>query len=163
MSKARVVNLWRLARETQEYPANDLSGKGAAKFGGRWNPVRVPVVYAASNISLAALELLVHIGEVAKIRNLFLIKIDIPESIMQRADRVKIPSINPAWQAEPPGIASMEIGRRWVQTGQTLLLQVPSAIVPEESNFLINPAHTDSQRIRGTVVRQFVFDPRLDR
>ena len=161
MSKARVVQLWRLARETPEYPASDLSGKGAAKVGGRWNPVGLPVVYAASNISLAALELLVHIGEVANVRNLFLIKIDVPQAIMQRADRVKISSISPAWQAEPPGIASIEIGRHWVDAGETLLLQAPSAIVPEESNFLINPAHKDCKRIRATVVRRFVFDPRL--
>ena len=161
MSKAHTTQLWRLARETPEYPASDLSGKGAAKVGGRWSPVGLPVVYAASNISLAALELLVHIGEVANVRNLFLIKIDVPEAIMASADRVKISSISPAWRAEPPGIASIEIGRRWVDAGETLLLQVPSAIVPEESNFSINPAHKDCKRIRATVVCRFVFDPRL--
>ncbi len=163
MSKARAVQIWRLARETSEYAASDLSGKGAAKVGGRWNPVGLPVVYAASNISLAALELLVHIGEVANVRNMFLIKIDVPEAIMQCAERVKISSVSPAWQAEPPGIASIEIGRRWAQAGQTLLLQVPSAIVPEENNFLINPAHKDCKRIRATVLRRFAFDPRLEK
>lgn len=161
MSKARTTQLWRLARETPEYSASDLSGKGAAKVGGRWNPVGVPIIYAASNISLAALELLVHIGEVANVRNLFLIKIDVPESIMQLAQHIVHSSISPAWQAEPPGIASIEIGQRWAQANQTLLLQVPSAIVPEESNFLINPAHKDCKRIRATVARRFVFDPRL--
>jgi RES domain-containing protein len=155
------VVLWRIAKETPDYPADDLSGGGAKTVGGRWNRKGTPAVYASTTIALATLETLAHLGGNISIRNAFLVRIGIPAALWAQRRTVHLASLPPAWLAEPPGAASIDVGDHWLRTQAQLLLLVPSIIVPEECNVVINPAHPSAVQLRAQVARQYVYDPRL--
>lgn len=156
------VLLWRIAKETSDYRADDMSGAGAAKIGSRWNLAGTPVVYSASSIALAALELYMHLGAISKLRNYYLVRIAVPVDIWSARKSVDTFFI-PTWGAVPPGRSSMSFGTTWVHGGSSLLLEVPSVVVPEELNVLINPKHPDAASIAVSVERPFQFDPRMDK
>lgn len=153
--------LWRIAKHTQQYRADDLGGGGAKITGGRWNSKGRPVVYAASSIALATLETLAHLGDSIAIRNAFLVRIDIPASVWRAREVVQADDLDVTWLAEPPGSTTIGFGDAWIDSVRSPLLLVPSVLVPEEHNVLINPAHPASRRIVAGVTRQFVYDPRL--
>jgi RES domain-containing protein len=155
------VLLWRICRETPKFKADDLSGGGAKAFGGRWHKKGTPVIYAATTIALATLETLAHLGDNIAIRNAFLVCIRVPESAWTKREYIDGASLPPSWLAEPPGATSIEFGDDWLKTNSTALLMVPSVIVPEEYNALINPLHPSATTITSSVVRQFVYDSRL--
>lgn len=155
------VHLWRITKATKNSTADDLSGRGAARVGGRWNSKGCHVVYAASSIALACLEMLVHAGDNIAVRNQFLVRIDVPEGVWEQR-QVRLPSdLDPTWLAEPPAASSVAVGDQWLTSIASALLAVPPVVIPEEFNLLINPAHPDAQLITATVVRQFIYDPRL--
>ena len=155
------VILWRISKETPDYKANDLSGGGAKKMGGRWNTKGMAVVYASSTIALATLETLAHLGDNISIRNAFLVGITVPKSVWAARDIIAAASLPPTWVAEPPGRASIDFGDAWLMSNAGALMLVPSIIVPEEYNVLINPAHPSAARMSSAVTRQYLYDPRL--
>jgi RES domain-containing protein len=155
------VALWRIAKHTADYRADDLCGGGAKKVGGRWNGKGKAVVYASQSIALATLETLAHLGDDIAIRNAFLVRIDVPPAVWKRREYITADDLDPTWRAEPPGMSSIEFGNAWLEGASAALLEVPSVIVPEECNVLINPAHPDAKRLTAEVLRQFVYDPRL--
>lgn len=153
--------LWRLASDTPSYEAHDLTGKGAEITGGRWNRPGKPVVYCASTIALAALETVVHLNTKTLPLNRFLVRIEVPDACwaaMQTHDAASLPV---GWQAIPEGRVSLDIGDAWLASRSSLLLRVPSVIVPEEANVLLNPRHPDVARIRATKLRAWLYDGRL--
>ncbi len=153
--------LWRIAKHTTEYPATDLSGGGAKLTGGRWNSKGVAVVYAATTIALATLETLAHLGGNIAIRNAFLVQISVPAALWTRREIIEAKDLPPTWLAEPPGSTTIEFGDGWLKGLSAPLLLVPSVIVPEEYNVLINPSHPGARRIKSVVLRQYTYDPRL--
>jgi RES domain-containing protein len=155
------VMLWRISKETPDYKANDLSGGGAKKMGGRWNTKGIALVYASTTIALATLETLAHLGDNISIRNAFLVQITVPKSVWAARDIITAASLPPTWVAEPPGAASTDFGDAWLVSRAGALMLVPSIIVPEEYNVLINPAHPSAARITSAVTRQYLYDPRL--
>jgi RES domain-containing protein len=156
------ASLWRLSKDTISYIASDLTGKGAAIAGGRWNEKGTPTVYCASSISLAALEVLAHTSSTGvHIRNLFLVEISIPSRLLNAAPKRNASKLPIAWLASPPGRASVDVGQAWLAACKSVALRVPSIVVPEEFNIVLNPSHPDMKKITASVVRQFVFDPRL--
>ena len=152
---------WRIAKETAKYSADDMSGGGAAASGGRWNHKGYALVYASSSIALACLETLAHLGTGIAGRNRYLIELTVPERAWKARHTQSLATLSPQWSAEPPGIYSMTLGTEWVQKGASAVLAVPSVIIPEEINVLINPNHRDAKKVTVRVVRQFVYDPRL--
>jgi RES domain-containing protein len=152
--------LWRIAQETRDYRAEDLTGSGAAKVGGRWNSAGSAIVYASRSVALAYLESLAHLGREAP-RNRFLIRITVPDRVWEQALWAKQRELPRTWRAEPAGIATMEFGDRWLASGKSALLCLPSVIVPEDTNVLINPDHPDARPVRGRVERRLLYDPRL--
>jgi RES domain-containing protein len=154
------VILWRIAQETREYRADDLSGAGAAKVGGRWNSIGKAMVYTSRSVALAYLESLAHLGREAP-RNRFLIRISVPDRIWERALWATEKDLPRAWRAEPAGQTSTQFGDKWLAAGKSALLCLPSVIVPEDTNVLINPAHADANHITVKVHRQILYDPRL--
>lgn len=138
-----------------------MSGKGAAGKGARWNHPGELVTYAAISISLAAWETRAHFGRGAALPwNRFLVRIDVPDDVW--AARQKLSRPPPVgWHAIPEGIVSRNEGSAWLKAGASALLAVPSVIIDEEDNILINPAHTDSVRIVASKVRRFVYDHRV--
>jgi RES domain-containing protein len=155
------VTLWRVAADTRQWTAEDMAGKGAAAKGARWNHAGEHVAYASMSISLAAWETRAHFGKGARLPwNRYLVRIDVPEDVWAaRQIIVRPPSVG--WDAIPEGLVSRSAGSVWLKASQTALLAVPSAIIYEEDNVLINPAHPDARRISATRVRRFVYDPRV--
>lgn len=134
-----------------------FSGEGARLAGGRWNLPGDTVVYASASLALAAIETFVHLGDDALRIKFVHFRIAVPDSVtVQRCRRLP-----PGWRAEPPEEASMRYGSRWLRKGSSAVLQVPSAIVPSEMNYLLSPTHPDFRKIRLRRPAPFVFDPRM--
>lgn len=150
---------WRIATEARTYAADDLSGTGAQRTGGRWNAVGTAIVYASPSLALAVLETFVHLASGGLPLNRFVVRLDIPDALMQIANVVDTPPVG--WDAEPAGGTSIAVGERWVRSASTAILRVPSIIVPEELNVLINPAHPDALQIKAQKIRRFVYDARM--
>lgn len=152
-------SVWRIAVDTSNYSADDLSGEGAKRSGGRWNRVGLPMVYCSSNIALCVLETIVHIETDDLPLNRYLVEIQIPESIWKSRDVLAHPTVG--WDARPCSATSLNIGATWMQQRKSALLFIPSVIVPEEFNILINPLHPDSKFITPHKVRHFDYGRRL--
>ena len=150
--------LWRIAAETRSYPATDLSGDGAAKNPGRWNEERQPVLYTAPTIAIAVLETAAHIDTAGLPLNRFLVGIKVPDAVWAAREELDIHVLPPTWSAIPAGRASVAIGAEWLRSLRSLVLVVPSVIVPEEPATLINPAHPEAGKLVATVMRPFEYD-----
>lgn len=157
------VSLWRIAVDAREYEAHDLSGKGAEKTGGRWNRPGRPVVYVATSIALACLETVVHLGAEGLPLNRTLVRIDVPDDVWERRIVHRAEELPIGWNAVPEGKVSLDLGDGWLRSVVSALLMVPSAIVPEEFNVLINPLHSEGRRITATKARRWLYDGRLAR
>jgi RES domain-containing protein len=149
------MRVWRVARRV--YSA--LDGEGARRAGGRWNSPGLPVVYASSTLSLAILELLVHTDPDLIPRDLQAFEIDCPGSLA--AEVLDARSLPSNWRNIPNHPVCRALGDEWLKRGDHPLLGVPSAVVPEELNYLINPAHPDAALIQVVRARAFSFDERL--
>ena len=153
--------MWRIAADTPDYEADDLSGKGAEKTGGRWNRAGAKVVYTAETRALACLETVVHLNSGALPLNRYLVEVEIPDEVWSRAQRESSTSLPVGWDCEPAGKASIDFGAKWLLARTSALLVAPSVIVPEELNVLINPDHPDSAAITARKVRRWLYDPRM--
>ncbi|WP_431284834.1 RES family NAD+ phosphorylase [Humitalea sp. 24SJ18S-53] len=153
--------VWRIAADTTRYPADDLLGGGAKATGGRWNAPDHAVVYASTSRALACLETVVHLNAGGLPLNRYLVEISIPDAVWAAARRETAASLPVGWDAEPASMTSIEFGTDWLRGMGSAVLVVPSVIVPEEVNVLINPAHADAVGIFGSKVRKWLFDPRL--
>ena len=138
-------SLWRIATDAREYEATDLSGKGAESSGGRWNRPGQPVVYTASTASLACLETVVHLNAASLPLNRFLVRIDVPDAVWQARQTWRLEDLPVGWSAVPEGKVSLDLGDKWLHTRESALLVVPSVVVPEEFNVLINPLHPSAK------------------
>jgi RES domain-containing protein len=156
-------SLWRIGTDARTYTADDLSGTGAKLSGGRWNAVGVAVVYAAGNRALACLETFVHLNAGGLPLNRYLVEIAVPDDVWAAAEVATPDRLPVGWDAEPAGLVSLTFGTDWANGNRSALLLVPSGIVPEEHNALINPTHPDAARITARKVRRWLYDPRLDR
>jgi len=152
------MKLWRIAADTRQYRADDLSGSGAAKRPGRWNDTGEPVVYAAPTISMAVLETAAHIDDVGLPLNRYLLEINVPDDVWVLAEELDLASLPPAWSAIPAGRASVKIGSAWLTALRSPILLAPSVIVPEERAALINPKHPDCKSITAQIVRLFDYN-----
>lgn len=153
------VTAWRIASETPDYNAHDMQGIGARTTGGRWNSKGTAVVYCASSIALATLETVHYFSGDGLPYNRYLVRIEIPPALWA-ARRVLDPP--PAgWDAIPAGLTSRTAGDAWARARDTALLLVPSVIVPDEYNVLVNPRHDGAAAIGATTIRRWHYDPRL--
>ncbi len=150
---------WRIVKARRAETAFD--GEGSRLFGGRWNSPGVRMAYASSSIALALLETLVNADRDELSQDPYVaIPIDIPSSVAVR--RIAANDLPEGWRSDGPTFAELRaIGDRWIRRGRDAVLIVPSAVLPQESNVLINPAHKDMKRLRiGTPVAIFI-DGRL--
>ncbi len=136
---------------------NDLSGKGAALYGGRWNSKDVYMVYTAESAALALLETVVHIGKIPE-RGYCMITIQIPSDKILKTNPGKLPA---DWHKNPAPDILRTFGDQFITEGKYIALQVPSVIMPEGHNFLINPAHPDFKKVKITAQRTLTIDERL--
>jgi RES domain-containing protein len=143
----------------RKYVATAFNGEGARRFGGRWNSRGKSVVYTSATLSLAALETFVHM-EIEDAGNMFAyIRADIPEDI--QIDRIDISQLPSNWRKIPAPPSLTAIGDEWFDSGNTAVLAVPSAVIPVENNYLINPLHRDFAKIKIHEPQPFELDPRM--
>jgi RES domain-containing protein len=155
------MRIWRIATDTPEYVADDLSGAGANSTGGRWNRQGLPILYCADTPSLACLETLVHLGASGLPLNRYLVAIDVPDPLWHAREIQSALSLPVGWDACPVGKVSLDFGDTWLKSNRSALLDVPSVIVPEDRVILINPLHAEAGDITAMKTRKWLFDPRL--
>lgn len=142
-----------------KWVSSAFTGEGAKLTGGRWNTSGVPAVYCASSLSLATLEVLVHLEDTEILANYFsYFRIEIPDSIVAALDTAELPE---NWKDESAMLATRALGDSWLQSMKSAVLSVPSAVTPGELNFLLNPRHPDFGKIGIGAVQTFLADPRL--
>jgi RES domain-containing protein len=137
----------------------DLSGTGAALYGGRWNSKGVYILYTATTLSLAILETIVHLPGLPK-EDFCMIEIEIPTNSITTITEKQLPS---RWNEFPSLSVLKKMGDSFIKKGEFLALKIPSAIVPEEFNYLLNPAHADFKKVKITRKKNLSFDERLKR
>lgn len=138
--------------------ARDLTGEGARLFGGRWNPVGVPCLYAASSRALAVLEYSVNVNLALILRNLVITTIEIPD---KRIHELKISELPGDWKNAPAPASTKDLGKQLLDRMQHLIIRVPSTVIEEEYNYLINPRHERISECRVAEIKDFVYDLRI--
>jgi RES domain-containing protein len=137
--------------------ANDLTGRGAAMFGGRWNKKGSPVLYTGENKEIALLETLVHTPSLL-IPELDILTLDIPDNSITAIEITDLPK---NWAVYPAPVILSEIGERWVREYKTIALKVPSCIIYSAHNYILNCRHPEYSKIRLIDQKKFKFDTRL--
>jgi RES domain-containing protein len=147
---------WRIV--STSIAASAISGEGARRYGGRWNSPGVGMVYTAATLSLAALEILANLDDYALLAKAFsCIRLEFNPVFLQTLPASALPT---DWQrTEHP--ECKRLGDAWIAAAVTPVLAVPSAVIPLETNYLLNPAHPDFTKITASPPQPFPFDPRL--
>ena len=136
---------------------NDISGKGAALYGGRWNSKNTYIVYTAESRALALLETVVHIGKMPEV-GFCIAGIFIPDNSIEIYKSEMLPD---GWDRNPPPDHLKKIGDRFIEANKYLALKIPSVLMPEDHNILLNPAHKDFAKVKIVTTRNIRIDERL--
>jgi len=138
--------------------ASDLSGAGAKLFGGRWNSIGIPMLYMTSSRALAALEVLAHLTPIQDPEDFCITVFDVPESSIEEIERNLLPE---NWNSYPAPSSLKKKGDAFVKSNTALLLKVPSAIIEDEYNYIVNVDHPLVSEIKILSSKPFIFDKRL--
>lgn len=141
--------------------ANDLSGKGAEKSGGRWNSKGTSMLYTSESRALCATEIAVHTPLGNLPLDYKLISIEIPENI--QIHTLVSSDLPMDWKYIPHSHSTQVIGDLFILDGIYPVLKVPSVVIQDEYNYLINPTHPESAKIKIMTIEPFNFDERLFR
>lgn len=146
-------------RLTKEQYKNDLSGKGAEKAGGRWNSKGVAMLYTSASRALCTAEIAVHtpLGVVPK--DYHLVTIEYPDSVP--VSTVEINDLPIGWRSFPFPHVTQEMGDRFINEGNFLVMRVPSAVIQGDYNYLINPFHPLFAQVNIITTEAYGFDERL--
>lgn len=150
------MKIYRLSK--RKY-AEDLSGTGARLNGGRWNSRSNEALYTAEHISLAKLEVAVHLNLDLIPDDYCLVEIDLPDD--SKIKTLKVSELPKHWDCIPYAKATQLIGDSFLSETQFLALKVPSAIVHQEHNIILNPNHPDYNTVQISKIEAFQFDSRL--
>lgn len=151
------MRVFRLSRKP--FSRNPLDGRGGLFASGRWHTSSRLICYASESLALASLEVLVHCDLDLVPPDLVAIEISVPDSVsLEELGEHALPR---SWRRYPAPAALQRLGNAWLDRGSACVLRVPSAVIPSESNFLINPVHPDVRKLRVTAKSAFRFDPRL--
>jgi len=151
-----LITAWRLIKPRRAAAAFD--GEGARLHGGRWNSPGTRVAYASDSIALATLEVLAHLQSTAVLQAYSLASLRFPAESVEVLETAALPA---RWRRFPSPPENQAIGDRWAAEGRSLILRVPSAIIPAAANFLINPSHPEFRQVVISRPERFAFDPRL--
>ena len=136
-----------------------LSGRGALLYGGRWNSPGRAVVYTSQSLSLATLEVAVHLNAADKIRAYRSMALDIPNELVLPMNPADLPADWDAMHIEAK--AAQSWGDACFDNQISAVLEVPSVVIPSESNYLINPEHPDFNRIKRGPIERHYLDGRI--
>jgi RES domain-containing protein len=133
---------WRIIRE--KHAANAFDGEGARLYGSRWSSPGTPIAFASQSLSLAVLEVLVHLNRSSPLANYVVFTVEFSDELVQDLDVAVLPK---NWRSFPAPGETRQIGDNWITGNSGVLLRVPSVIVPNECNFLINPVHHEFSKL----------------
>ncbi|RYD51218.1 MAG: RES domain-containing protein [Sphingobacteriales bacterium] len=150
------MEVFRLCRQPF---STSLSGKGAALYGARWNPVGMELIYTASNRSLAMAEVAVHLTLATLPTDYCMMTIAVPDDLA--IEHILPADLPPNWNRFPHGPETQKLGEAFLLSGKAPVLQVPSAVVQGDFNILINPQHGAFSCIQIVSVEPFPFDQRI--
>lgn len=145
-----------LHRITSKAYVRDLSGTGAMLYGGRWNSKGIRMLYTSASLSLAALETVVNLSGSKLDQSLFCIELELPDDLPIS----EVSGLQENWNGYPHNSTTVEIGNNFIKKNG-LCLKVPSAIIPSEYNYLLNPAHEDFLKVKFQDARPLMLDKRL--
>ena len=147
--------VWRISKAGHE----SFDGEGARLYGGRWNHPGARATYTSESLSLAALEYFVNLDTDLVPDGLVSVRAEIPTGLEHKT--IEAGDLPGNWRTYPAPEALQDLGTEWIRRCETVVLSVPSAVVPEERNYLLNPAHEEFSSIRVGSPRPFHFDPRM--
>ena len=151
------ITTWRIIKAQHADRAFD--GEGARIAGGRWNKIGIPMIYTVDSLALAALEIMVHLPGSELLKNIFLrIPVRFDSRLVKSLNLIDLPD---DWDILPPPDSTQTIGTGWALKKKSVLYKVPSTIIREESNYLINPLHPDFKKLTIESAQKFAFDPRI--
>jgi RES domain-containing protein len=151
------MQLWRVC--ARRYAKRAYDGRGARRLGGRWNHRGEALVYAAPTLSLASLELFVNLRPARVPRELVAVPATLPDDVSSAiCDAASLPR---SWRDVPAPQALQDLGSEWIRSLRTAVLLVPSVVIPEEFNILLNPAHPEFAKLQVGQPRKFQFDARM--
>lgn len=137
------MKIYRIAK--QQF-LQDLSGEGARLYGGRWNKKGHSMLYFSESLSLCVLEILVHMDHQYLNADFGYIEVEVPDNLIR--PKVKVSALDTIWRNNPPPPYTQQFGTKWLTDQKSLAMQVPSAILPVQSNILINPKHPKIQELK---------------
>jgi RES domain-containing protein len=150
------ITAWRIT--PARYQDTAFSGEGAKEYGGRFNRGGTPMVYTSESLALATLELLTKINSRRRATGRVCLPVRFDEAQVLVRNEDDLPE---GWDARPYGPASQEVGDAWVRSQASLVLRVPSIVVPREHNYLINPWHPDASDVEIGEPEPLDLDPRI--
>jgi RES domain-containing protein len=151
-----IITAWRIYEA--RHRATAFTGRGSECYGGRWNSPGTALVYTAGSAALAELDCLAHLNCEASRRRYILRPLKFPERLVLRLTIEELPR---NWRKSPSPVRLRKIGDAWADRLESAVLAVPSAIVPQETNYLLNPAHPDFKKVELGEEIPHRFDPRL--
>lgn len=140
----------------RNYADRAFSGEGARRWGGRWNPPGIPVIYASGTLSLACLEFLAHFSSAADTPELASFRLEFDSRLATDLSQLPVD-----WREALAPKSTQALGEHWWRARTSAVLRVPSVIIPSEQNFLLNPSHSDFRQITIGVAEPFKLDQRL--
>jgi RES domain-containing protein len=147
---------WRIVKKRHADSA--FRGEGARQYGGRWNSPGIPIAYASETRALCLLEVLAGLGSIRHLQSYVLIPATFDDSLILSVVQERLRA---DWRQSPPPPSTQQIGDEWASLEQSAILRVPSVIVPDEHNYLLNPVHPDFQHIRIGSPEEITIDSRL--
>jgi RES domain-containing protein len=138
--------------------ANDLSGDGARIMGGRWNHTGTACLYASASRALSLLEFSVHLTKLTLPKIISIISIHIPAIPQTTIKKENLPN---HWDAYPFPSTTMDFGNLLLRQNEYAIIEIPSAIIPDEFNYIINPIHPLSNTCRIINITNITYEPRI--
>lgn len=151
-----MASLWRVVKRRHARSAFD--GASAQRFGGRWSSPGRPAVYASATKSLALLEVLVHLDVGLTLPRFVAFRFEVDDRLVEQLPAARLPR---GWRGGAGLVATQRLGDAWLASRRALALSVPSVVVPEERNYLLNPLHPWFAKLRIGRAVPFLLDPRL--
>ena len=151
-----MITVWRIV--SAHYKDKAHTGDGARIHGGRWNSKGVAVVYVAGSLALASIEMIVNLPAPKLLQKYVRISAQISSDLVSDLSEADLPE---DWNSRPISPSTRAIGDLWVKKQSSAVLRVPSIVVPDEYNYLLNPAHADFAKIEIGKPIIYYFDPRL--
>lgn len=152
------ITAWRITLE--KYGQEAMTGEGAKLYGGRWNPVGYPAVYLAQHLSLAILEIVVHVDRPDKIKDFIAFPVTFEKNSIYSLPASILPT---NWSELPIPSSTQQVGKKWLDTNEHMVMQVPSTVVPLEVNFVVNPRHQRFEHIEIEDPVALRINPRIEK